>query len=793
MIDSLSKTAGQILELLPRNGKPIGNIHIRRQLEVSVEKFREARGELIDKGLVTPGKGRGGSLSRLDDGSVARVEQGLPIDNLVQPHLRFGKAELKRRREPAKDPAEEFENQAWQLVYHLSPRFITTGSNPTIHLHTKFQPDLVALFSEFVLVCDCKNTTHGTYVSDWLDKVEYFRDELFSMVKDKGFKQVIYVCVVKDSQTLDEKVNSRAKKLKVRLLDSARLLYFLSLQREAGVGIRHLFWGTVAPSVVHLQEERIPALSVKLGRKREAFVFSVNAHRLLPRAIISHRELHDPYRGVTGYQRMLKRSRLGALAKYIEKYKTFPTPIVVALEKNTRFDPGKEEESAVRSRMGHVWLSAKPATVQIIDGQHRLLGYSLVEEDEDHFIHVIGYRNNEDLDPASMFVDINAKQKAVPSGLLWELYPDIYPEESPDYYRAMISKSVEQAVAETKDIRTFITHISSRIRGPITFQAICSEIPKSNLLTKKGGLVRSEAEGDRAQVNKLHQWLKVFFDALTSLEPQFRKVLEVLLLRNVGIVPALRLFGRILSYERGIGNQSILKNNLELTQQLTAYLRVICEHYDQKPVSELEQMRSRSSSQGGFKRMFEEFVEIIDKGYRPGFGGPKVSGQLSSLGEQVISAIDEINRKGVSLGITATSIFKEFDSKELRRITRKKELDIDAFEKLVIKLHQEVIEGSGEHSPNNRLARLLGATELPTIPILGKLHSLRVYFSHKGALIDAPKRKAAVEALQSLLGSTALKDPTELSPPEFNLAACNLLSEVANQVLTPAISKITNQ
>ena len=65
MTDPLSKAAGHLLSCLPQDGKPVGNIVLRRSSELSEEKFEDAREELIARGLAVPGKGKGGALRRV--------------------------------------------------------------------------------------------------------------------------------------------------------------------------------------------------------------------------------------------------------------------------------------------------------------------------------------------------------------------------------------------------------------------------------------------------------------------------------------------------------------------------------------------------------------------------------------------------------------------------------------------------------------------------------------------------------------------------------------------------------
>ena len=232
MNESLSKVAGQILSHLPPDGKPIGDIVLQRELHLSRDKFLTARSELIDKGIAAPGKGRGGSLRRI---ARSEILSGIPVESLVEPFSRAGKNALKVRMQEEPDEAKDLENQFWQLVYHLQPALITTERDPIIHLREqKFQPDVFAVFDRFFLVADCKNTHHGTYVSDWLDKVEFFRGDLSTLAHNFGLEDTIYLCVVKETSSLDEKVQSRARKLSVKLIDIRKVSYFSAIHREAG-------------------------------------------------------------------------------------------------------------------------------------------------------------------------------------------------------------------------------------------------------------------------------------------------------------------------------------------------------------------------------------------------------------------------------------------------------------------------------------------------------------------------------------------------------------------------------
>ena len=61
---SLSPTAARILNSIPRDGKSIGNIRLRRKLGLDEKNYKEGREELLRLGIVLLGAGKGGSVRR---------------------------------------------------------------------------------------------------------------------------------------------------------------------------------------------------------------------------------------------------------------------------------------------------------------------------------------------------------------------------------------------------------------------------------------------------------------------------------------------------------------------------------------------------------------------------------------------------------------------------------------------------------------------------------------------------------------------------------------------------------
>ena len=62
----LSLTAKKLFEALPPSGNKVGGITLQRELEISKTEYRKARAELQEQNLVIVGRGRGGSLARIE-------------------------------------------------------------------------------------------------------------------------------------------------------------------------------------------------------------------------------------------------------------------------------------------------------------------------------------------------------------------------------------------------------------------------------------------------------------------------------------------------------------------------------------------------------------------------------------------------------------------------------------------------------------------------------------------------------------------------------------------------------
>lgn len=196
--------------------------------------------------------------------------------------------------------------------------------------------------------------------------------------------------------------------------------------------VRHLKQGAKYQLLAHaFRDEKIKGLSLvvpatkgKVG-KLIFYNFLIKPFDLLKIAYISHKK-GDYIDDFDSYQRMLQPSRLKQIGAYIDDGGQFPTNIVVNIKtsKKVRFD---KIENIGTSSYGQLYLPSQFASAWIIDGQHRLYGYSYSKRSEKKgedttVFPVLAYINKPAEEEARMFISINCEQVKVSRNLLNEIY-----------------------------------------------------------------------------------------------------------------------------------------------------------------------------------------------------------------------------------------------------------------------------------------------------------------------------------------------------------------------------------
>ena len=165
--------------------------------------------------------------------------------------------------------------------------------------------------------------------------------------------------------------------------------------------------GDAAPESI---ENRLLRYSVSLVTqgKHRFYTLTVPSDILAKTCFVTTREA-DPK---DGFQRFLDKDRAQQIADYIDKgLGTIPTSIILSAQPEAELsDVGKGKTVAFR---------ANKKAFLIIDGQHRVYGFSLAKTRLR--VPVVIYNLLSKRDESRLFIDINTKQKPVPNELLLDI------------------------------------------------------------------------------------------------------------------------------------------------------------------------------------------------------------------------------------------------------------------------------------------------------------------------------------------------------------------------------------
>ena len=202
--------------------------------------------------------------------------------------------------------------------------------------------------------------------------------------------------------------------------------YFESSVRKIGKWARNDFLDWIGVDDKNKYED-IEAIQYHI-QDLPVYTFVVRVDMLLNSCYISRRRRNssDP-----GYQRTLNEKRISNIQHNIEVQNglTFPNSILIYSPKLAdKIIPKDESPKLVTIRFPTSFCSCR-----VIDGQHRLLGFSKLEQEklESYFLTVIALPEIDPKKEFTTFIDINSKQQKMDNNLILHLKSDFnWPDNS---------------------------------------------------------------------------------------------------------------------------------------------------------------------------------------------------------------------------------------------------------------------------------------------------------------------------------------------------------------------------
>lgn len=395
---------------------------------------------------------------------------------------------------------EVFEDKVWCLFAKLG--FTHLNKDRYFEMSYDFQNsnitqqiDIFAADDETVIIVECKA---AETIRDGVFKkpIEAFHGQMDGLRREaqKKFPKA----KVKFIWATHNFIISPADLAKMREWDivhfsDAVINYYCELVKHLGTCARFQLLGNLfANQEIRNMEDKIPAIQGEMGGHKY-YSFSIEPERLLKISYVLHRNEANKNMMPT-YQRLIKKKRLSDVQKFINAGGYFPNSLIISIDssgKGLQFDASGTKVDGAHSRLGVLHLPKRYRSAYIIDGQHRLYGYSDSDYAATNSIPVVAFVDLDRQEQIKLFMDINENQKAVPKTLRVTLNADMLWDSS-DYNerRQALRSKIAQMFGEEETSplmgRVVIGEDEKSSVKCITVEAIQSALKKCNFMTQFG-------------------------------------------------------------------------------------------------------------------------------------------------------------------------------------------------------------------------------------------------------------------------------------------------------------------
>ena len=291
------------------------------------------------------------------------------------------------------------------------------------------QIDVFAVDDETIIFVECKcaqKTKNGIFKKEIESLGAKMKGLCEEALKKYSGRKCKFIFATKNYHVSRED-QERMKQLDIGYFDENTIAYYQELARHLGSCARYQLLGNLfAKQRIEGMENRIPAIKGKMGG-HIYYSFSIEPEKLLKIGYVLHRSEANSSMMPT-YQRLIKKSRLTAVRKFInDEHGYFPNSIIISIdsERPLRFDRSEKQVPNAVAELGILYLPQQYRSAFIIDGQHRLYGYSDSSCAMTNSIPVVAFENLDQAEQVRIFMDINENQKSVSKKLRNVLNSDI--------------------------------------------------------------------------------------------------------------------------------------------------------------------------------------------------------------------------------------------------------------------------------------------------------------------------------------------------------------------------------
>lgn len=574
--------------------------------------------------------------------------------------LREGKRAVRLKR--PKNHDRSLEDRVWCLFYSMGyPVLNADGFKITFEREDgsigRKQVDVYAEDGETVVIVECKSRDQRGRrslqkdIQETISLQSYFRNSIHKRFEGRAKPKIIWVYATSNILWSVQDIE-RAESGGIRIITENEIQYFETFIRHMGPAGRYQVIGEFlkGQKVPGLSNVKLPAIRGKIGG--ETFYSFVSTPRdLLKIAFINHQALNHPD-GRPAYQRMISSSRVKQIGEFIEKGGFFPTNILINFSDSPQFDLITNKENTDPSiKFGWVTLPSKYRSAWVIDGQHRLYGFSRLDEGFlDQSLFVLAFEKMAVEKEADLFITINHKQKSVPKSLLVSLLADIRMGDSdPSTALSALASAIIRSLNTDKSSalsRRFAIHgVPPEPSQNLTISEAVNGIRRSGLVGRLSGKTLApgplSAETDEKTVERAANVLNVYFEHLRAANPaRWEAGRDTFVATNPGLRAHLAVIAEAISYLTHKKSLDFyLMKPTEVAERITAFCKPLFAYLGGASDDEIRKRFSRKFGEGGVKEYTYELLKVLTEA-NPDFGPEEFQRWVQQTDSE---RIDEVN------------------------------------------------------------------------------------------------------------------------------------------------------
>lgn len=534
----------------------------------------------------------------------------------------------------------QFEDDIWCMFYNLGFRILNSDEKLRIQWGNNIgedkQIDVVAVGGEAIFVVECKcaeKPKNHSFQKDLIEMSTYKNGVAESLRQIYGKeKRVKFIFATRNYRiTEDGDDATRMKNNGIYHLDENAYNYICNLIKSYRDSVIYQFYGMMfKDELINKEPITIPALKGTMGG-RNYFLFSIEPSTLLKIGFVLHRTKVNDSMAPT-YQRLLVPKRLKGITKFIDEGGFFPNSIIINFAEptediKTTFVPIHKEEAS-DAEFGLLNIPNAYGIAYIIDGQHRVYGYSNSKFKDEHTIPVVAFQDMASEEQLKIFMEINENQKSVSKNLRIDLEEDLFwtSERLDSRMKALRSSTIKMLCAQSSNVLFNKISIGEdqSLLSSVFFEKALSHsglVPKAKKTTWVGNTETSlyniyETNIDKAMKDsrkRIVQFLNSCYEIAD--EKMNEETKKDFLFSNRATYPFITISGLLHAFLYNCGEFDTNSSIKERIDKIYPYIETLCDGLNNLPQEEYTYLTG-AQGQGAEKKWLLSYQNIVNKHHK---------------------------------------------------------------------------------------------------------------------------------------------------------------------------------